>query len=73
VLFRLGKVTTVRVSRETLAMLERMKEKLNAGTLDETIQKLVTQLRRTAIENVFELDKGRVQPFTEEDRGEDRS
>jgi len=68
----LGEVTTVRVSRTTAEMLERLKQKLKAGNLDEAIQTLIRQQRITVIENAFGLDKGRISSFGKGDRGEDR-
>jgi len=69
----LGEVTTVRVSRTTAEMLERLKEKLRAGNLDEAIQTLMRQRRKTVIDDSFGLDKGRISSFGKGDRGEDRS
>lgn len=69
----LSEVTTVRVSKTTLEMLERLREKFKVGSLDEAIQALIRQQRKAAIGRAFGLDKGRIKPFTEEDRGEDRS
>lgn len=66
-------VTTVRVSRSTLEMLERLRDRLGAGSLDETIRALVARQRRMVIEEAFGLDRGRVKTFAEADRGEDRS
>lgn len=69
----MSEVTTMRVSKATLEMLERLKEKFKVGSLDEAIQALIRQQRKTAIDKAFGLDKDRIKPFTEEDRGEDRS
>ena len=69
----LSGVTTVRVSRDTLRMLEKFRDKLNAESLDEAIQILIMRQRRAVIDEIFGLDRGRLRPFTEEDRGEDRS
>lgn len=69
----MGEVTTVRVSRTTAEMLERLKEKLRAGNLDEAIQTLMRQRRKTVIDDSFGLDKGRISSFGKGDRGEDRS
>jgi len=63
----------MRVSKATLEMLERLKEKFKVGSLDEAIQALIRQQRKAAIDKAFGLDKDRIKPFTEEDRGEDRS
>ncbi len=69
----MSEVTTMRVSKATLEMLERLKEKFKVGSLDEAIQALIRQQRKAAIDKAFGLDKDRIKPFTEEDRGEDRS
>ena len=69
----MSEVTTMRVSKATLKMLERLKEKFDVGSLDEAIQALIRQQRKAAIDKAFGLDKDRIKPFTEEDRGEDRS
>lgn len=69
----MSEVTTMRVSKATLEMLERFKEKFEVGSLDEAIQALIRQQRKAAIDKAFGLDKDRIKPFTEEDRGEDRS
>jgi len=61
------------VSKGTLEMLERLKEKFEVGSLDEAIQTLIKQQRKTLISRSFGLDKDRIKPFTEENRGEDRS
>ncbi|MEM0017197.1 MAG: VapB-type antitoxin [Candidatus Korarchaeum sp.] len=63
--------TTVRVSRSTIRMLESMRRKLNVSTLDETIRLLIIQQRRRKLEEVFGIDRGRIRPFSEVDRGED--
>lgn len=67
------KSTTVRVSRNTLEMLERLRERMEAGTLDETIKLLIVRQRKITIVQAFGLDRGRIKPFSEEDRGEDRN
>ena len=69
----MNETTTIRVSRKTLEALERLREKLNTESLDETIQSLVKKQRKTVLDKSFSLDKDRIEPFTEEDRGEDRS
>lgn len=70
---RLSEATTVRVSRNTLEMLERLREKFKVGSLDEAIQALIRQRRRMVVNRAFGVDKNRIRPFTEEDRGEDRN
>ena len=65
-------VTTMRLSKRTLKELENLKEKLRADTLEDVIQHLLRERRRRVIRSVFGKDAGRVSPFSEEDRGEDR-
>ncbi len=64
--------TTIRVSRKTVETLERLKEKLDAETLDEAIQLLLKRQRKTILDRAFGSDRDRLASFTEEDRGEDR-
>ncbi len=70
---RVAKSTTVRVSKNTLGMLERLREKMQVGTLDEAIRLLIRRQRKMLIDEAFGLDRRRIKPFSEEDRGEDRS
>lgn len=67
------KSTTVRVSKNTLKMLERLCEKMQVGTLDKAIRLLIVRHRKIMIDEAFGVDKGRIKPFSEEDRGEDRN
>jgi hypothetical protein len=69
----LGETTTIRVSRKTLETLERLREKLEAESLDETIQSLIKRQRKISVDRAFGLDKGKLKSFSEEDRGEDRN
>ncbi len=64
--------TTVRVSKNTLEILEHFKEALGAGSIDEVIQVLIKRHRKSILEKTIGLDRGGLTPFTEEDRGEDR-
>ncbi|MEM3697399.1 MAG: VapB-type antitoxin [Candidatus Bathyarchaeia archaeon] len=66
----MSEATTIRVSKSTLKMLERLRRKLGAQTLDETIKLFIAQQRRQRLSEVFGIDKGKIKPFTEEDRGE---
>jgi len=68
-----SETTTIRVSRRTLEALERLREKLHAESLDETIQLLVKKQRKTVLDKSFSVDKDRIESFVEGDRGEDRS
>jgi len=69
----MNETTTIRVSKKTAETLENLREKLGAESLDETIQSLVKRQRKAVLEKSFGLDKNRIKPFTERDRGEDRS
>ncbi len=64
--------TTVKISRDTLSNLERLKEEMKARSIDETVMALIKSHRRKILAGIFGVDKGRVKPFTDEDRGEDR-
>jgi hypothetical protein len=65
--------TTIRVSKSTLKMLEKLRQKLRASTLDETIRLFITWQRIQRLDETFGVDKGKIKPFSEEDRGEDRN
>jgi predicted CopG family antitoxin len=69
----MNSTTTIRVSKKTAETLENLREKLGAESLDETIQSLVKKQRKAVLEKSFGIDKNRIKPFTEIDRGEDRS
>ncbi|MCW4004940.1 MAG: VapB-type antitoxin [Candidatus Bathyarchaeota archaeon] len=69
----MSKTTTVRVSRNTLRMLERLQRKLHTQTLDETIRVFAAQQRKGRLNDAFGVDKGKIKAFSEEDRGEDRN
>jgi len=58
----------IKVSRSTLEMLEELRRKFVSSTIDETIRILITQYRIQKLNEVFCLDKGRIKPFSEEDR-----
>jgi hypothetical protein len=61
----------VKVSRETLVELEKLRKLLNARSLDEAIAALIRKHRVVALRAALGADKGRVKPFTASDRGED--
>jgi hypothetical protein len=65
--------TTIRVSKKTAEVLENLREKLKAQNMDETIQLLVKKQRKAALNKGFGIAKNKIKPFTEADRGEDRS
>ncbi|MBS7635239.1 VapB-type antitoxin [Candidatus Bathyarchaeota archaeon] len=69
----MSETTTIRVSKSTLKMLERLRGKLHASTLDETIRLIITWQRRQKLNEAFGLDEGKIKSFSEEDRGEDRN
>jgi len=71
--FVVTQTTTVKVSRTTLELLERLRDKLHVKSIDEALKLLVLENRKRLIEEAFGADKRRIKPFTEEDRGEDRS
>jgi hypothetical protein len=54
-------------------MLERLRQKLRAQTLDETIRLCITQQRKQRLDETFGIDKEKMKQFSEEDRGEDRN
>ena len=68
----MGSDTTVKISRETLSHLERLRAEMKAKSIDETVMALIKSHRRKILAGVLGADKGRVRPFTHEDRGEDR-
>ncbi len=67
----MGSATTVKVSRTTLNELEKLRDKLRAGSLDEAIRTLIKRHRHEVLREAFGADRGRIRSFTEEDRGED--
>lgn len=69
----LTQTTTIRVSKRTAEKLEQIREKINAQSLDEAILSLIKKQRKEIIEKSFGIDRGKLKPFTEADRGEDRN
>jgi hypothetical protein len=65
-------ITTVRVTRETLGELDRLRGVLHTGTADETIQALIKWRRSQLVRESFGMNSGKHRPFSEVDRGEDR-
>jgi hypothetical protein len=65
--------TTVKVSKETARKLASLQHSLKMSSLDETVDLLVRQHRKELLRQAFGADRGRIKPFREEDRGEDRS
>ncbi|HTY74709.1 MAG TPA: ribbon-helix-helix protein, CopG family [Candidatus Nanoarchaeia archaeon] len=64
--------TTIRVSKKTAETLDQLREKIGAQSIDEAIQTLVKQRRKATLDRTFGVDRNRIKPFTEDDRGEDR-
>lgn len=60
--------TTVRVSRDTLAELERFQHALQTATADETIRALLKMQRAAVIGRLSGSLRGRVTRFQEADR-----
>ncbi len=64
--------TTAKLSRETLAQLEHLRQEMNTNSIDETIRELIRKRRKLTLAQAFGIDKGKLKPFAESDRGEDR-
>jgi len=60
--------TSVRVSRQTLIELERLKEVFHTCSADATIRKLVRERRSRALHRMLGSGQGSLSNFTEEDR-----
>ena len=67
------KATTVKISKDTLKLLENLRDRMNARSMDEVIQKLIMEWRMKILDDIFGIDRGRITSFTEGDRGESRS
>ena len=61
------------MSRSTLEELEALRESWEAKSIEDVIRRSLKERRQGLLEEVFGVDRDRVKPFTEEDRGEDRS
>jgi len=59
--------TTVYVKKETIKLLEKAKRILGAKSFDEVIRKSVEAYLKIP-DDLFGIDKGKIPPFTEEDR-----
>jgi len=66
------KTVTIRVKKETLSFLKDIKEQISARSIDDVILYLIRFRRESVLKEIFGIDKGRLTPFTEEDRLEDR-
>jgi hypothetical protein len=60
--------TSVRVSRQTLEELERLREVFHTRSADATIRKLVRERRSRALQRMLGSGRGGISRFTEEDR-----
>lgn len=63
----------MKVSKDTARKLAALQRSLRTRTLDDTIVTLVKRHRKELIDEAFGADRGRIRPFRESDRGEDRS
>lgn len=63
--------TTVRVSPEAVRELERFRGALRTRTADETIRALMRMRSRELLRLTRGIDRARLIPFREDDRGED--
>ena len=63
--------TTVKVSKQTARKLSSLQRSLRTKSLDETVDLLVNQHRKELMREAFGADRGKIKPFSEEDRGED--
>lgn len=63
-----GAATSVRVSRDTLAELERVQRALHTKTADATIREVLKLQRGAIIRRMSGSLRGRVTPFGEADR-----
>ncbi len=66
-------MSTIKVSRSTLEELETLRKAMKAKSIEEVIRRFLIERRKKSLEEVFGIDKGKIKPFTEEDRGEDHS
>ena len=63
---------TIKVRETTLEMLKRLKEENNFSSIDDTISYLIKLYREEKLKSMFGVDKDKVNPFTRDDRVEDR-
>lgn len=60
--------TTVRVSKDTLEELERFQQALATSSMDQTIREILKLQRAAVISRMGGSMKGKLSPFSEEDR-----
>ncbi|BFI77024.1 VapB-type antitoxin [Sulfurisphaera ohwakuensis] len=63
---------TIKVKETTLEMLKRLKEENNFSSIDDTIMYLIKLYREEKLRRMFGVDKGKITPFTRDDKIEDR-
>ena len=63
---------TIKVKDSTLEMLKKLKEEKGFSSIDETIVYLLKVYRSERLKEMFGIDRGKITPFTREDRIEDR-
>ena len=68
----LSETTSIHISKKTAEDLNQLREKLGVESLDEVIQFLIRKHRSAILERSFGVDRGKIKPFSEEDRGENR-
>ena len=64
-------VTTIQVKERNLKLLEELKRAMGARSYDEVLGKLLEEKLKVP-ESMFGVDRGKITPFTEADRTEDR-
>ena len=60
--------SSLRVSKQTVAELERLREVFHTGSAEATIRKLVQERRAYALRRMIGSGRGRLSGFREEDR-----
>ena len=65
-------MTTIKISKETLKMLEHLRQSMNEKSLEGVIRRLILERRMEILEKIYGIDKGRITEFREEDRFEGR-
>jgi len=63
--------TTIQVKDETMRLLEALKQSTDARSYDEVLSKLLEEKLKIS-KSMFGVDRGKLTPFTEADRLEDR-
>lgn len=63
--------TTIQVKDETMRLLEALKQSTGARSYDEVLSKLLEEKLKIP-KSMFGVDRGKLTPFTEADRLEDR-